>query len=48
VLLPDCGHLSQPEQPEAVAAALVEWLRSDSVFERKPAPDLIRGGPRFA
>ena len=28
VILPDCGHLSQPEQPEAVAAALVEWLRS--------------------
>jgi pimeloyl-ACP methyl ester carboxylesterase len=26
VILPDCGHLSQPEQPEAVAAALVEWL----------------------
>ena len=28
VILPDCGHLSQPEQPEAVAAAPVEWLRS--------------------
>jgi pimeloyl-ACP methyl ester carboxylesterase len=28
VILPDCGHLSQPEQPEAVAAALVEWLRN--------------------
>lgn len=28
VILPDCGHLSQPEQPEAVADALVEWLRS--------------------
>ena len=28
VILPDCGHLSQPEQPEATAAALVEWLRS--------------------
>jgi pimeloyl-ACP methyl ester carboxylesterase len=28
VILPDCGHLSQLEQPEAVAAALVEWLRN--------------------
>jgi pimeloyl-ACP methyl ester carboxylesterase len=28
VVLPDCGHLSQPERPEAVAAALVEWLRN--------------------
>ena len=28
VILPDCGHLPQPEQPEATAAALVEWLRS--------------------
>ena len=28
VILPDCGHLPQPEQPEATARALVEWLRS--------------------
>ena len=28
VILPDCGHLPQPEQPEATAAALVEWLRN--------------------
>jgi pimeloyl-ACP methyl ester carboxylesterase len=28
VILPNCGHLPQPEQPEAAAAALVEWLRS--------------------
>lgn len=27
VILPDCGHLPQPEQPEATAKALVEWLR---------------------
>src|SRR5437899_992770 len=27
VILPNCGHLPQPEQPEATAAALVEWLR---------------------
>lgn len=27
-ILPDCGHLPQPEQPEATAAALVEWLRN--------------------
>ena len=26
VILPDCGHLPQPEQPEATAKALVEWL----------------------
>jgi pimeloyl-ACP methyl ester carboxylesterase len=26
VILPNCGHLSQVEQPEAVAAALVDWL----------------------
>jgi len=28
VILPNCGHLPQPEQPEATANALVEWLRS--------------------
>jgi pimeloyl-ACP methyl ester carboxylesterase len=28
VILPDCGHLPQPEQPEATANALVEWLRN--------------------
>ena len=27
VTIPDCGHLSQIERPEAVASALVEWLR---------------------
>ena len=27
VILKNCGHLPQPEQPEATAAALVEWLR---------------------
>jgi pimeloyl-ACP methyl ester carboxylesterase len=26
-IIPDCGHLSQVEQPQAVTAALVEWLR---------------------
>jgi pimeloyl-ACP methyl ester carboxylesterase len=26
-IIADCGHLSQVEQPQAVAAALVEWLR---------------------
>lgn len=26
VILPNCGHLPQPEQPAATAAALVEWL----------------------
>lgn len=28
VILTDCGHLPQPEQPQATAEALVEWLRS--------------------
>lgn len=27
VILDNCGHLPQPEQPEATAAALVEWLK---------------------
>jgi pimeloyl-ACP methyl ester carboxylesterase len=27
VILPNCGHLMQPEQPQATADALVEWLR---------------------
>jgi pimeloyl-ACP methyl ester carboxylesterase len=27
-ILPNCGHLPQPEQPQATAEALVEWLRS--------------------
>jgi pimeloyl-ACP methyl ester carboxylesterase len=28
VVLPNCGHLPQPERPEATAQALVEWLRN--------------------
>jgi pimeloyl-ACP methyl ester carboxylesterase len=28
VMIPDSGHLSTLEQPEAVTAALVEWMRS--------------------
>jgi pimeloyl-ACP methyl ester carboxylesterase len=28
VTIANCGHLSQIEQPQAVAAAVVEWLRS--------------------
>jgi len=27
VILPDCGHLPQPEQPQATASALVEWMK---------------------
>jgi pimeloyl-ACP methyl ester carboxylesterase len=27
VVIPHCGHLPQPEQPQATAEALVEWLR---------------------
>ena len=26
-IIPHCGHLSQVEQPQATADALVEWLR---------------------
>jgi pimeloyl-ACP methyl ester carboxylesterase len=26
VIIPDCGHMPQPEQPQAAAAALAEWL----------------------
>ena len=26
VILPNCGHCPQPEQPEATAEALAEWL----------------------
>jgi pimeloyl-ACP methyl ester carboxylesterase len=26
VIVPDCGHLSTMEQPEAVNKALVEWM----------------------
>ncbi|MFL6838222.1 MAG: alpha/beta fold hydrolase [Bradyrhizobium sp.] len=28
VILQNCGHLPQPEQPEATADALAEWLRN--------------------
>jgi pimeloyl-ACP methyl ester carboxylesterase len=28
VILPQCGHLPQVEQPQATAEALVEWLRN--------------------
>jgi pimeloyl-ACP methyl ester carboxylesterase len=28
VIIPECGHLSQLEQPPAVAAALATWLAS--------------------
>jgi len=28
VILDHCGHMPQPEQPQATTAALVEWLRS--------------------
>jgi len=27
VIIPHCGHLPQPERPQASADALVEWLR---------------------
>jgi pimeloyl-ACP methyl ester carboxylesterase len=28
VILPNCGHMPQPEQPQATADALTEWLRN--------------------
>jgi pimeloyl-ACP methyl ester carboxylesterase len=28
VILPNCGHLPQPEQPQATSDALAEWLRN--------------------
>jgi pimeloyl-ACP methyl ester carboxylesterase len=28
VVLPNCGHMPQPEQPQATAEALTEWLRN--------------------
>jgi len=28
VTIPDCGHSPQPERPQAVSDALVEWLRA--------------------
>jgi pimeloyl-ACP methyl ester carboxylesterase len=28
VIIPDCGHLPQPEQPHDTADALVDWLRN--------------------
>jgi pimeloyl-ACP methyl ester carboxylesterase len=27
VIVPNCGHLTPPEQPQATAGALIEWLR---------------------
>jgi pimeloyl-ACP methyl ester carboxylesterase len=28
VVIPDCGHMSTLERPQAVTDALVEWMRS--------------------
>jgi pimeloyl-ACP methyl ester carboxylesterase len=28
VVVPDCGHMSTLERPQAVADALVDWMRS--------------------
>jgi pimeloyl-ACP methyl ester carboxylesterase len=30
VILQNCGHLPQPEQPEATAAALIDWLKTQA------------------
>src|ERR1035437_11205101 len=35
-------------RPAAGAAFCPAWAAEQSVFERKPAPDSIRGGDRFA
>ena len=32
VILPNCGHLPQLEQPQATADALVEWLQELELF----------------
>jgi pimeloyl-ACP methyl ester carboxylesterase len=37
VILDRCGHLPQPEQPEATAAALAEWLRGEVVAAAQTA-----------
>lgn len=37
VILERCGHLPQPEQPEATAQALTEWLQSKVVSETRTA-----------
>jgi pimeloyl-ACP methyl ester carboxylesterase len=37
VILERCGHLPQPEQPEATVQALVEWLQSKVVSETRTA-----------
>lgn len=28
IIIPDCGHMTPPEQPQATTEALVDWLRS--------------------
>lgn len=37
VVLERCGHLPQPEQPEATARALVEWLQTQVVSGARTA-----------
>ncbi len=37
VILECCGHLSQPEQPEATARALAEWLQTQVVSGARTA-----------
>ena len=37
VILDRCGHLPQPEQPEATARALVEWLQTQVVSGARTA-----------
>jgi pimeloyl-ACP methyl ester carboxylesterase len=37
VVLEKCGHLPQPEQPEATVRALVEWLGTPVVSGRRTA-----------
>jgi pimeloyl-ACP methyl ester carboxylesterase len=29
VIIPDCGHLPQPEKPRETAAALTAWLQGE-------------------
>jgi len=37
VVLANCGHLPQPEQPEATAQALTGWLQSQVVSGARTA-----------
>jgi len=39
-IVPDCGHMSTLEQPEAVSAALRTWLAAEPAHRSPPVPRL--------